>query len=433
MHRRVQILRLAFHVYRSYQKIQRLQAQAKAPRGGDASMMQIDALYAEMGRDIRETANRLCGAIVKAGQFLSLREELFPPSFTRALAGLQDEVPPAPFATVRTAIGRSCGQPLDAVFPRIDEAPVASGSLAQVHRAELGDGREVAVKILRPGIERQVKIDLSTLGRVSHIFGKLPLVRKRLDLVALHRAFQNTLTLELDMRSEAQHMERLRQMFADDDRIVIPQVIPAYTRKRMLVMTYVTGTGIRDEGRMQKWHVNRQDVRDTLLDAYLRQLLVGGFVHLDPHPGNLLIRPDGRLALLDFGMVAEYSADERATFRNLVQRIFLRDLKGVFAILQDLGYIQKDVEVDKFLRDVALGAGTSNVLTADTLSRVLGHDSFQLQARYMLLVRCIGMLKTALMILTPDEEDWLDVLSTRAFPILLDVSSDGTRCRHLPI
>ena len=201
----------------------------------------------------------------------------------------------------------------------------------------------------------------------------------------------------------------------------------------MLVMTYVTGTGIRDEGRMQKWHVNRQDVRDTLLDAYLRQLLVGGFVHLDPHPGNLLIRPDGRLALLDFGMVAEYSADERATFRNLVQRIFLRDLKGVFAILQDLGYIQKDVEVDKFLRDVALGAGTSNVLTADTLSRVLGHDSFQLQARYMLLVRCIGMLKTALMILTPDEEDWLDVLSTRAFPILLDVSSDGTRCRHLPI
>lgn len=435
MRRRAQIIRLALRLYRRYRKIQRLrsqwgsrpgQARAEDSRDGDASLTPIDALYAAAGRDIRETANRLCGAMVKVGQFLSLREELFPLAFTRELQALQDDVPFAPFATVRSEIGRSCGQTVEEVFRCVDAKPVASGSLAQVHRAELRDGREVAVKILRSGIERRVKMDLSTLGLMSRIFGRLRVVRKRLDLVALHRVFQNTLSLELDMRSEAQHMDQLRKMFADDDRIMIPAVVPTYTKTRMLVMTYVRGANIRDDVRLQDWGVNRKTVRDALLDAYLRQLMVGGFVHLDPHPGNLLVLPDGRLAMLDFGMVGEYSVEERACFRNLVQRIYLRDLKGVFEILQHLGYIRKDIVVDQFLRDIAIGPGTLGKFDTETLSRVLGHEGFQLQANYMLLMRCISMLKTALTILTPDEDDWLDVLTSRAFSILFDASVPQT-------
>ncbi|MDQ0191074.1 AarF/ABC1/UbiB kinase family protein [Alicyclobacillus cycloheptanicus] len=410
MRRRLQIIRLAIWLYRAYKQIQRLQS-----RGGDKAA--IEGLYASAGRDIRETANRLCGAIVKAGQFLGLREELFPQSFTTELRQLQDNIPPAPFSDVRNTISEACEQPIERVFRQIDPIPIASGSIAQVHRAELMNGQVVAIKVLRPGIEHLVAVDLSTLHHVAHLAKRIPALRSRLDFVALHRTFATTLERELNMCAEAEHMERMRGTLGSDSRITIPQVFSAYTTTRVLVMDFVEGANIRDAAQLESEHINRYAVRDALLDAYLKQLLVTGFVHLDPHPGNLAVLSDGKLALLDFGMVAEYSAEERNAFRNLMQRLFFRDFNGVASILQDLGFLLPESDTGELVNSIRSAVQQFNGAVLRELLRLRG---FRVEAKYMLLVRCLGMLKTALTILTPDETDWPGVLSEHALPALLN-------------
>lgn len=407
--RRLQVIRLAIRLYRTFKRIERA-----TRRGVDQAT--VEALYAAAGRDIRDTANRLCGAIVKAGQFLSLREELFPLAFTRELAGLQDDVPPARFADIRGIVAEACPQPLEQVYRRLDERPVASGSIAQVHRAELMDGQVVAVKVLRPDIERIVAVDMATLGHVARLARRIPALRNRIDFVALHRAFSETLALELDMRAEAEHMDRIREVLGGERRIVIPGVFPTLCAPRVLVMSYVVGANIRDADQLAAWGVDRAALRDALLDAYFTQLLAVGFVHLDPHPGNLVVLPAGKLGLLDFGMVAAYRPEERAAFRNLLQRAFLRDAEGVARLLQSLGFLRPDVDAAKFAREVA---PSLRPFDGKALRSLLGRADFRVEAKYMLLVRCLGMLKTALTTLTPEENDWPGVLVDHAMQILL--------------
>lgn len=218
MFRRLQIIRLAVRLYRIFKRIQRLEAQASDPA-------QVEELYTKAGRSIRETAYRLCGAIVKAGQFLSLRQELFPEAFTRELQGLQDKVPHVPFAAIQATVEKEWKRPLKGVFSQFDEEPIASASLAQVHRAQLTDGRSVAVKVLRPGIEQLVDIDLSTLGRVVRVIDRISRLHKRMDFVALHKEFSDTLGRELDMNAEADHMHRFRQGVGFNSCLVIPAVL----------------------------------------------------------------------------------------------------------------------------------------------------------------------------------------------------------------
>ncbi len=409
MRRRVQILQLAIHLYKTYRQILRLQE-----HGG--AQGEIDRHFAAAGREIRETANGLYGAMVKAGQFLSLREDLFPEAFIKELQQLQDKVPPVAFSDVRDAILEACRQPMYPIFNSIDPIPVASGSVAQVHHAKFTSGQTAAIKVLRPDIERLVAVDLATLRHVARITDRIPTVRNRLDLIALHKAFAATLTREMDMRAEAGHMKRLRQTLASDERIVIPKAFEAYTTTRVLVMEWIEGTSIRDTAQLQAWRVDRQAVRDALLGAYVKQLLVTGFVHLDPHPGNLAILPDGSLALLDFGMVAEYTSDERAAFRDLLQRAYLRDMDGVVRILQNLGFLQSTSNAEELARGLQ---GLSKHFTVADLRDLFQKHGFRLEARFMLLIRCLGMMKTAMTTLTPDETNWLEVLSEHVFPIML--------------
>lgn len=415
--RRLQVIRLAVRLYRISKRIQRLDARAGDPR-------EIEALYAYAGKSIRESCNRLCGAIVKAGQFLSLRQELFPEAFTRELEGLQDKVPPAPFEDIRAAVEAEWKRPLKEVFSEFDETPVASASLAQVHRAKLVDGQIVAVKVLRPAIERLVAIDLSTLGRVMGLINRMPGLRKRMNFVEMHKEFCDTLAKELDMRAEADHMRRFQKDIGADPRIVIPSVFEAYTSGRVLVMEYVTGASVKDSEQLKAWRVNTDAVRDTLLEVYIKQMFLYGFVHLDPHPGNLFVLPDGRLAILDFGMVGEYSRDERKAIRSLIQSVFFRDAEGVVKVLQQLGYLKPDVNVAEFARNIGplLGRFDGNLL-----SGLWSQQSFLLRARYMLLLRCVGLLKSALTMLTPDEADWFGVLSEHALPILMNSEEESVR------
>ncbi|MCL6453974.1 MAG: AarF/ABC1/UbiB kinase family protein [Alicyclobacillus sp.] len=409
--RRVHIVRLAIRVYRAFRQIQRLQE-----RGADDAA--LHRVYAAAGRDIRETASRLCGAIVKAGQFLSLREELFPAAFTRELQSLQDAVPPAPFAQVERVLERAYGRRFGQCFDTLDPVPIASGSLAQVHRGVDTQGRVVAVKVLRPGIERMVRADLQTLRWVARVASRVPAVRRRIDLVALHRSFDETLRLELDMRAEAEHMLRLQADLAQfSERLTLPAVYAAASKRRVLVMEYVSGVNIRDGDQLRAWGSDPAALRDALLAAYLKQVLVTGFVHLDPHPGNLLVLQDGRLALLDFGMAAAYGEPERMALRRLLQHAVLQDASGVAAALQDLGFVQPGCldavteVVGHLLKDRPPAA-----VAMTQLRGLVQAGAVRVQARYMLLIRCLGMLKTSLTLLTPEETDWAGVVMEQALP-----------------
>ncbi len=407
--RRFQIVRLVVSLYVIFKRVQRLEA-----RGGKSD--QVDALYRAAGTRIREAAGTLAGAIVKAGQFLSLRQELFPEAFTRELQALQDAVPPAPYRAIQTVVEEAYKRPLGEVFRDFAPDPIASASLAQVHRATLTDGQTVAVKVLRPGIARLTEVDLATLGRVAWVTRRIPGLRTRLDFMALHQEFADTLAEELDMRAEAEHLNRFQEQVEPNDRIVTPRVYATYTTASVLVMTYLTGANVGDAAQLRMWHVDAGEVRDTLLKVYLRQILQTGFVHLDPHPGNLLVQPDGKVVLLDFGMVAEYSEAERSTFRRLIESVFLRNALGVAESLQNLGYLSEGVNPAEWMRDF----GPITGLNGDFLRRLRAEPTFQLPARYMLLLRCVGLLKSVLTALTPDETDWIGVMSEIALPITMD-------------
>lgn len=414
--RRVHIVRLVIRLYLTFKRIERFNH-----AGGHHQ--DVKDLYADAGRRICETATRLCGAMVKVGQFLGTRDELFPAAFTRELQSLHDRVPAIPFTAVigsRHASGYD--DELLHAFSHVDEIPVASASLAQVHRAQLTNGQRVAMKILRPGIEETVRIDLSTLERVARFLNRIPRVRKRMDFVALHATFSNTLAKELDMTVEAAHLRHFQKLLHQDTSIVTPQVYEAYTSRRILVMSYLPGLPIRDISSLQLSIEERCKLRDALLVFYLKQIFVHGLVHLDPHPGNLLVREDGTLCLLDFGMIGEFKAEERAAFRQLIQSVFWRNRVGIVEALEQLGFLDfSDVSDERQTRKQVEEMVQSIMGQFDlkVLKRLLIHPLFRVQARYMLLVRCLGLLKSALTTLTPEESDWFGLVSEHIVPILL--------------
>ncbi|GLG01172.1 hypothetical protein Alches_12110 [Alicyclobacillus hesperidum subsp. aegles] len=187
-------------------------------------------------------------------------------------------------------------------------------------------------------------------------------------------------------------------------------------------VTFLTGANVGNRAQLQDWHVDTVKVRNTLLQVYLKQILETGFVHIDLYPGSSLVQTDGKLALLDFGMVAEYSKAERKTFRRLIQSVFLRDALGVVEDLQELGYLPAEVNPAEWLRDIGPVTGRLN---ANLIRRLRSQQLFRLQARYMLLIRCLGLLKSVLTELSPNETDWLGVMSEHALPILMGTAGES--------
>ncbi len=433
--RRLLIVRLVLSFIADYWRIGRIDQKLQ----GQARTAAVNRISAKAGKRLRLTAFRLQGIIVKAGQFLSMRQDLLPRAFTNELADLQDTLPAASFAAIRPFIERELGQTLNQAFKQFDEKAVAAASLAQVHRAFLHDGTEVAVKVWRPHIERLAKADLDTLGLLAKITKRLPSIRRKMDFVELHRKFTETIGRELDGLQELTHMQRFRAIFADHPQIVVPRVYEKLTTKRLLVMEYMEGARITDRKQLALWGVDGLKTAEVLLDIYLRQLLVYGFIHVDPHPGNILILPDHRIGLLDFGMTEELSAREIGALRTLLQSVFMRDLDGILTALDQLGFLRPDVDRESLRPAIGhaldhLG-GQSDLRQPPSLQSVVAglrsllRDSpIQLQAKYMFLVRGTGILITTLALLAP-RTNWLEVMAgigPSVFMTPIDPSKKGT-------
>ena len=246
---------------------------------------------------------------IKLGQLLSTRADLLPPSYIEALERLQDDVEPFPYAEVVEIVEGELRVRLSKAFVEFDEKPVAAASLGQVHRAVLRSGREVAVKVQRPHIRERVLQDLDTFDDLAVLLDRFSSVTRSLDVRRVLEEFRRALLRELDYRQEARNMATLSDQLRDFTEIVVPLPIADYTTSRVLTMDYITGIKITKVSPVEWTEVDGAALASSLFRAYLHQILVDGLFHADPHPGNVLLTPSRRLALIDLGMVGHLSSN----------------------------------------------------------------------------------------------------------------------------
>lgn len=258
---------------------------------------------------------------IKLGQLLSTRADLLPPAYLEALSRLQDDVAPFSYAEVERIVQDELRVRLSKAFQHFDPTPIAAASLGQVHHAVLRDGREVAVKIQRPGIQEQIVSDLDALDEIAILVDRFRSATRTVDARRLLEEFRRTLLSELDYREEARNMVALANQLREYDTIVVPLPIDDYTTSRVLTMDYVPGAKITAVSPLERTELDGATLADDLFRAYLQQILIDGMFHADPHPGNVLLTPDHRLALLDVGMVGRLSSIVQEQLIKLVLAI----------------------------------------------------------------------------------------------------------------
>jgi len=281
---------------------------------------------------------------IKLGQVFASRADLLPGPYLAAMARLTDQVPALLPGVAERVIESELGEPITEVFARFDAVPLAAASLGQVHRASY-QGREVVVKVLRPGVEDSVREDLDVAFRVLNVLNVLFPYHGMRAMSAIVSEFAKRIGDEMDYREEAQNAELMRRAFERESRVVVPDVVTTLTRRRVLVLDYVEGTRIdRLHDRLASGDVRLDELMRLLADVYLKMMLEDGFLHADPHPGNLLIDLAGRLVLLDFGMVVRVEPELRLQLVQTVIAAGRQDVDGVVNGFYALGILDPDVD-----------------------------------------------------------------------------------------
>jgi predicted unusual protein kinase regulating ubiquinone biosynthesis (AarF/ABC1/UbiB family) len=301
----------------------------------------------------RKLAIRMGGVMIKVGQFLSARLDILPAEVTDELSGLQDEVPPEDFSSIRKLAESELGGKFEDKFAYFDSQPLAAASLGQVHRARLRedtpDGVQflsVVVKIQRPFIDQLIEVDLSALRRVAGWLMHYRPIREHADIPALLQEFTTTLREEVDYIAEGGNADRFREKFKDDSRVHVPRVVWSLTTRRVLTLEDVYAIKITDYSGITDAGIDRGAVAAVLLDTYLKQIFEDGFFHADPHPGNLFVTPapEGsemgwQLTFVDFGMVGRVPDELRNGLREAVIAIGTRDAARIVKAYQQLGIL----------------------------------------------------------------------------------------------
>ncbi|MEO7913362.1 MAG: AarF/ABC1/UbiB kinase family protein [Roseiflexaceae bacterium] len=310
--------------------------------------------WVRIARNFRGVAAQMGGVLIKLGQFLSARADILPQQITDELAGLQDEVPPAPLPYVLATIVDELGAPPAQLFAHFEPTPVAAASLGQVFFGRLHDGREVAIKVQRPRIDEIVEIDLRAVEWAIRVIRNYGPIKRRADLLALFEEFKRVLIEELDYVQEARNALAVRANFAATPGVYIPEPYPEISSRRVLIMERISGIKISDITALDRAGVDRSEMAQRFYAAYLKQWFLDGVFHADPHPGNLFVRVDGppppqtngvkpgapaTLIFIDFGMVGRLGSRAMVALRESTVAVATNDPERLVAALDNLGVI----------------------------------------------------------------------------------------------
>lgn len=305
-------------------------------------------------------ANELAGDLeklgptfVKLGQLLSTRIELLPPAYIQALTRLQDKVEPFSFAEVEKIVANELGVRMSKAFAEFDDEPMAAASLGQVHRATLRDGRAVAVKVQRPAIREQMVEDLDALEDIADFLDSHTELGRRYEFCQMLDQFRKSLLQELDYRQEAANLTTLRTDLRKFDHIVIPAPIDQYCTSRVLTMEFVPGKKVTDMSPLSRMDFDGAALAEELFRAYLEQILVSGFFHADPHPGNVFLTADHKIALLDLGMVGRIMPRLQEDLLQLLMAISEGQGEEAANIAIKIGEKKDDFDNKAFVRRIS--------------------------------------------------------------------------------
>jgi len=406
--------------------------------------------WARIARRYRALATEMGGVLIKIGQFFSVRVDILPPEVTRELSGLQDEVPPVDFPEVAVQIAEDFGRPVEKVFSEISPVPIGSASLAQVHRARLPDGEQVVVKVLRPRIEVLVETDLAAVSLAIRLFKVSRRIRRRVDLDRLAQEIVATTRRELDLTAEGRNAEHFARDFAGDARVGIPRVHWAWTAGRTLTLEDVGFLKIGDLPALERAGISRSEVARTLYRIYMQQIFVHHFVHADPHPGNLFVKPlpagdeapfrpgdpvppppqgtgsrPFQIVFVDFGMVAVIPERLRGALREYAIGLGTRDASrivhsyvaaGVLLPGADLRRLE-EVHEALFARFWGVSIGSLREVAFSEASfffheyrDLLYEIPFQVQVDLLFATRAVGLLAGMATYLDPEFDPWSETV-----------------------
>ena len=277
---------------------------------------------------------------IKIGQSMGTRADLLPLPFVIALGELQDKVPPFPNEIAFARIEKELGRKINDVYKEFELEPVAAASLGQVYRARLHSGEEVAVKVQRPNLEATIKGDLEILNKVANFAERFPQLNENADWSGMLREFNQTIHEEMDYAAEGHNAERFRENFRNWSNIHVPKIFWHATTRKVLTMDFIHGTKVTDLETQERQGISPAKVNRLLIKTYLKQLLEDGFFHADPHPGNLLVMADGRLAFFDFGMVGRITPELQAKMIDAFFHVVGKDPSGIAQDLIDLDFLK---------------------------------------------------------------------------------------------
>ncbi|KAK4803665.1 hypothetical protein SAY86_003482 [Trapa natans] len=377
----------------------------------DQSNGKIDQNKRKRGGELRRIFTRLGPTFVKIGQGLSTRPDICPPEYLEELTELQDALPTFPDTEAFACIERELGLSLDSIFSSISPSPIAAASLGQVYKAQLRySGQVVAVKVQRPGIEESIGLDFYLIRGLGFFINKYVDIITS-DVVALIDEFAGRVFQELNYVQEGKNARRFKKLYADKQDVLVPDIFWNYTSGKVLTMEWVDGVKLNEQEAIEKQGLKVLDLVNTGIQCSLRQLLEYGYFHADPHPGNLLATPEGRLAFLDFGMMSETPEVARSAIIGHVVHLVNRDYEAMARDYYALDFLSPDVDVSPIvpaLRDFfddALNATVSELnfkTLVDGLGAVLYQYPFNVPAYYALILRSLTVLEGLALYADPD-------------------------------
>jgi ubiquinone biosynthesis protein len=360
---------------------------------------------------LRLALEELGPTFVKFGQILSTRSYLFPQTYARELAKLQDKVKPVDFESVRETIADDFGKPLEEVFADFESVPFASASIAQVHRARLTSGEEVVVKVQRPNVREIFAVDIMILEDVARLLEEYVPESRRYDPTGIVREFKRTSSREVDFGIERANMEVFRRNFEDSTEVYVARAFDEYSTSRVLTIEFIDGIKVSEVEKLREAGIDVAAVARIGARAVFKQVLEDGFFHADPHPGNIFVLRDGRIAPVDFGIVGRLTDEDIAVLSDFLIGFVKKDSGRLLAVMERLDLIPAGVEKREVMEDLMLiidkyaSRNLGRVNMKDFLSEVMSFlrmYRIKIRTEFLLLGKALGVYEEMGRMLDPD-------------------------------